>query len=164
MHRRSAVIAASVAVTGAGIIGTGVATAVPAGHTLEFRSVTSSKQVATCPSPSRAGETQPIEACALDGKTLYALAPAMIATTPTAARPERDRTSGRWTVHVTLAPGAAEMVSRYTATHIGEFLALVHDGVVLRAPRIASQSGGEIVLAGGFTQQSATAVAQELRG
>lgn len=77
-----------------------------------------------------------------------------------AARLAQD---GRWEIQFELTPEGGKIFGPFTASRMGQPLAIVLDGVVLSAPRIQAQldTGGTIT--GRFTEQEAKTLALQLR-
>lgn len=147
-----------------GIVGPGAMANATPKATLEFRQATVAEPPSNLPCrlvPQNPRPDQAFRACGPDHRTVYALSSAYVATTPQDAR--AVQTQSGWAVEVTLDPGAAEMVRRYTATHIGTQLGLVHDGTVLSAPLITSAVGSRMQIGGRPDQQSAVQLATELK-
>ncbi len=63
----------------------------------------------------------------------------------------------------TLKPDATTMFSNFTGTHQGQTLAIVLDKKVISAPTINAQINGSGIIQGSFTQDSANALAIQLR-
>ncbi len=75
-----------------------------------------------------------------------------------------DPTTGSPLVTFTLTPEGARAFGEYTRQHVGGFLAIVLDGVVISAPRIERAiTGGEGVITGDFTLEEATRLSTQLR-
>lgn len=74
-----------------------------------------------------------------------------------------DQLGTEWVVNFTLNEQGSAVFGPFTASHIGQPLAIVLDGVVLSAPviRDALTDGGTI--SGGFTQEEAQSLAVQLR-
>jgi preprotein translocase subunit SecD len=71
---------------------------------------------------------------------------------------------GQYEISFTLKTDAADMFSQYTGSHVGQILGIVLDKRVISAPSINSQiSGGQGVIQGSFTQQTANELAIQLR-
>ncbi len=76
----------------------------------------------------------------------------------------RDPTTGAYQISFTLKPSAATTFSDYTGSHINQYLAIVLDKKVISAPQIQGQiSGGSGVIQGSFTNDTANALAVQLR-
>ncbi len=78
------------------------------------------------------------------------------------AQPGRLQT-GQYVVNFTLTPKGAQEFGTYTASHIGQPLAMVLDGTVLSAPTIQSAITSSGQISGRFTLDSATKLARQLR-
>ncbi len=75
-----------------------------------------------------------------------------------------DTTTGQPLVSFTLTPEGAQQFGDYTSAHVGDFLAIVLDGVVISAPRIQDAiTGGQGTITGDFTIEEATQLATQLR-
>lgn len=71
---------------------------------------------------------------------------------------------GSFEISFTLKPEAAKVFADFTATHIDQYLAIVLDKKVISAPVIKSAiTDGQGVIQGGFTSESANALAVQLR-
>jgi preprotein translocase subunit SecD len=71
---------------------------------------------------------------------------------------------GQYEISFTLKSEASTVFSDYTSANVGKYLAIVLDKKVLSAPVIKSAiTGGQGVIQGGFTQDSATTLANNLR-
>ncbi|TWS23069.1 hypothetical protein FK268_16925 [Tsukamurella sputi] len=149
-----------------GIVGPGAMANATPKATLEFRHATVAEPPSDLPCrlvPQNPRPDQAFRACGPDHRTVYALSAAALTTTPRAATADRPQ-GGQWVVTVTLNPGAAEMLRRYTATHVGSQLAFVHAGRVLTAPVIRDGFGSPVQITGLADQQSAVQLATELKG
>jgi preprotein translocase subunit SecD len=72
--------------------------------------------------------------------------------------------AGSYQIAFTLKPDAAKVFSEYTSSHVGQYLAIVLDKKVLSAPVIKNAiTDGQGVIEGGFTNDSANALAVQLR-
>lgn len=74
-----------------------------------------------------------------------------------------DPQANEFFISVQLNSAAAGTFSGFTASRVGQPMAIVLDGEVLSAPVIQSQLGAEFVIEGGFTQEEATSLALQLR-
>lgn len=75
-----------------------------------------------------------------------------------------DPTTGSPLVTFTLTPDGSRAFGEYTQQHVGDFLAIVLDGVVISAPQIETAiTGGEGVITGDFTLEEATRLSTQLR-
>jgi preprotein translocase subunit SecD len=71
---------------------------------------------------------------------------------------------GEYQIAFVLKPEAAKVFSEYTSTHINQYLAIVLDKQVISAPIIKNAiTDGQGVIEGGFTNESANALAVQLR-
>jgi preprotein translocase subunit SecD len=71
---------------------------------------------------------------------------------------------GSYEILFTLKPEAAKVFADFTASHVNQYLAIVLDKQVISAPVIKSAiTDGQGVIQGGFTQESANALAVQLR-
>jgi preprotein translocase subunit SecD len=71
---------------------------------------------------------------------------------------------GAYQIAFTLKPEAAQVFSDYTSTHVNQYLAIVLDKTLISAPIIKSAiTDGQGVIEGGFTSESANALAVQLR-
>ena len=72
--------------------------------------------------------------------------------------------TGGYVIAFTLKSDAAGMFSDYTASHVNQYLAIVLDKRVISSPVINSQiTGGQGIIEGNFTADSANALAIQLR-
>jgi preprotein translocase subunit SecD len=72
--------------------------------------------------------------------------------------------SGAYTISFSLQPEAARVFSDYTSSHVNQYLAIVLDKRVISAPVIKSAiTDGQGIIEGGFTNESANALAIQLR-
>jgi protein-export membrane protein SecD len=79
------------------------------------------------------------------------------------ARVDRDQL-GQWIINFQLQPDSSTLFGDFTSLHQGDFLAIVLDKEVLSAPRINNAiTGGQGTISGSFTQDSANALALQLR-
>lgn len=79
------------------------------------------------------------------------------------ARAEQAQTSGTWNTGFVLSQDAAKSFSVYTASHIGQRLAIVLDGKVLEAPVINGQIRDQGQIEGAPSQQDAQDLALNLK-
>ncbi|MFO3796083.1 MAG: protein translocase subunit SecD [Anaerolineales bacterium] len=71
---------------------------------------------------------------------------------------------GKFVIEFALKPEAKDLFAQYTSTHIGQILAIVLDGRVISTPVIQSAiTDGAGVITGNFTEESANALAIQLR-
>jgi preprotein translocase subunit SecD len=71
---------------------------------------------------------------------------------------------GQYEIAFTLKGEASQVFSDYTSANVGKYLAIVLDKKVLSAPVIKTAiTGGQGVIQGGFTQETATTLANNLR-
>ena len=71
---------------------------------------------------------------------------------------------GSYEILFTLKPEAAQVFADFTSTHVNQYLAIVLDKQVISAPVIKSAiTDGQGVIQGGFTNESANALAIQLR-
>ncbi|MEJ5240143.1 MAG: protein translocase subunit SecD [Anaerolineales bacterium] len=71
---------------------------------------------------------------------------------------------GKFVIEFALKPDAKDLFAEYTSTHIGQVLAIVLDGRVISTPVIQSAiTDGAGVITGNFTEESANALAIQLR-
>lgn len=72
--------------------------------------------------------------------------------------------AGSYQIAFTLKPNGAKIFSDFTSTHVNQYLAIVLDKKVLSAPVIKSAiTGGQGVIEGGFTADTANTLAVSLR-
>ncbi len=71
---------------------------------------------------------------------------------------------GSYQIAFTLKPAGAKVFSEYTSSHVGQYLAIVLDKKVLSAPVIKNPiTDGAGIIEGGFTSDTANALAVQLR-
>jgi preprotein translocase subunit SecD len=76
----------------------------------------------------------------------------------------RNSVTGKYQIAFTLKPEAAQMFADYTGSHVQQYLAIVLDKRVISTPVINSQiTGGQGVIEGSFTADSANTLAIQLR-
>lgn len=76
----------------------------------------------------------------------------------------RDSTTGAYEISFVLKTDSAQLFSDYTGSHINQYLAIVLDKEVISVPVIKNQiSDGQGVIQGNFTNDSANALAIQLR-
>ena len=76
----------------------------------------------------------------------------------------RDTTTGAYEISFVLKTDSAQLFSDYTGSHINQYLAIVLDKEVISVPVIKNQiSDGQGVIQGNFTNDSANALAIQLR-
>ncbi len=80
-----------------------------------------------------------------------------------AAVPQVNPQTGSWFIQFELTSEASQTFGPYTATHIGQPMAIVLDGVVLSAPTIQAELTTGGVIEGAFTQEEARTLALQLR-
>jgi len=72
--------------------------------------------------------------------------------------------NNKYIVEFKLNPEATEIFAEYTASHMGQFLCIVLDNIVISCPRINSEiPGGEGYIEGNFTFESVNQLALQLR-
>lgn len=71
--------------------------------------------------------------------------------------------AGRWHIQFELTSDGGKIFGPFTASRIGQPLAIVLDGVVLSAPRIEAQLDTGGVITGNFTEEEAKTLALQLR-
>jgi protein-export membrane protein SecD len=71
--------------------------------------------------------------------------------------------NNQWYISFELTPEGTELFGPYTASHIGQPLAIVLDGVVLSAPVIQAQLDTGGIIEGSFTEPEAKQLALQLR-
>jgi protein-export membrane protein SecD len=77
---------------------------------------------------------------------------------------DRDPTTGEFSVLFELQPESAQRFAEYTGSHVGQFLTIVLDGVVISSPQIQSAiPDGTGSITGDFTFQSARSLAVQLQ-
>jgi protein-export membrane protein SecD len=80
-----------------------------------------------------------------------------------AAAAQYDPSSNRWFIQFELNPQGSALFGPYTASHVGEPMAIVLDSVVLSAPIIQAELTTGGVIEGNFTEQEAKTLALQLR-
>jgi len=77
---------------------------------------------------------------------------------------QSSQTTGEIMVAFQLTPEGDTQFADYTTAHVGDYLAIVLDGVVLSSPRIQTAiTGGSGVITGEFSLEEATRLATQLR-
>jgi preprotein translocase subunit SecD len=72
--------------------------------------------------------------------------------------------SGQYVIQFQLSSAGAEIFGEYTTNHVGEFLGIILDKTVISAPTVNEPiTGGEGVISGSFTLESANNLAVQLR-
>lgn len=135
----------------------------PAAVTLQLRLVTSTEPLGTrtCPTESPAPSTA-VELCERTGPMLFGLDPSITHSPATDAGVTQQ--SGQWLVTIQLDDADTRAVAETTARNIDKQLAIVVGARVVSAPVIRSGiDGGRIQVAGGFTEQQARDLAQQLK-
>lgn len=79
------------------------------------------------------------------------------------ANAEFDQMNGGWLIRFDLTPEGGEVFGPYTASAIGEPMAIVLDGEVLSAPTIQAELPTGGVITGNFTEEEASTLALQLR-
>ncbi len=76
---------------------------------------------------------------------------------------QQGQLEGQFVIAFTLTPNGSKTLSDFTASHVGQYLAIVMDKKVLSCPAIKSAiTGGQGVIEGGFTQEEAQSLAAYL--
>jgi preprotein translocase subunit SecD len=72
--------------------------------------------------------------------------------------------SGQYVIQFQLTSAGADIFADYTTDHVGEFLGIVLDKIVISAPNVNEPiTGGEGVISGAFTLETANNLAVQLR-
>ena len=79
------------------------------------------------------------------------------------AAPARNPTTGEYIIDFTLASAGGKVFGDYTASHIGEALAIVLDKKVISTPTIEAAISDQGTISGKFDEASATQLAQQLQ-
>ncbi len=67
-------------------------------------------------------------------------------------------------IDVALTPDGAQKLASYTQNNVGHYLLIVKDGTVISSPVVNSAiTGGQAVIQGSFTQETANALAAQLK-
>ncbi|MDP9460926.1 MAG: protein translocase subunit SecD, partial [Actinomycetota bacterium] len=123
----------------------------------------------TCAAENVTGEvSRPddfVATCSDDGTTKYLLGPTVVEGTQiTDAVAGTRQGTGEWVVNLDFDNEASSAWAEYTAANIGNAVAITLDGRVISAPRINSAiAGGGTEITGGFDQESATELANQLK-
>lgn len=81
------------------------------------------------------------------------------------SRVELEPTGSRWVINIELSEEDGQVFGEWTRDHVGEQVALVVDGEVVFAPTIQSAiAGGEIQIAGDYSQDEAREVLDKIIG
>ncbi|TKV60345.1 protein translocase subunit SecD [Nakamurella flava] len=109
--------------------------------------------------------SKPLIACSDNGDAIYLLEPTIIAGTEISnATSGLDPQGGGYVVNLTFKSDGASTWGSYTSANVGKLTAMTLDGEVISAPRINSAIiGGNTQISGGFTQASASALANSLK-
>jgi preprotein translocase subunit SecD len=76
-----------------------------------------------------------------------------------------EPTGGNWVINLELSEEDGQVFGEWTTEHIGEQVAMVADGEVIFAPTIQSAiTGGEIQIAGNYTQDQAREILDRIIG
>ncbi|GAA2981115.1 SecDF P1 head subdomain-containing protein [Actinokineospora diospyrosa] len=96
--------------------------------------------------------------------TVYTLAPSIGEFTEFEdVRPEK--TDYGWVITIKLPPATSALFTKWTTEHVDEQLAIMVDGTLVSAPRIASPiTGGSLQISGNFTEDSAKKLAADITG
>jgi preprotein translocase subunit SecD len=71
--------------------------------------------------------------------------------------------TGRYQIAIMLTPQGTQKMADYSSKNIGHYLIIARDGVVISSPTINSTiTGGNAIIDGNFTQESATTLAIQL--
>ena len=70
---------------------------------------------------------------------------------------------GRYVINFAMTPDGSRVFGAYTASHVGQNLAIVLDKTVLSAPRIDASITDQGTISGSFTQESSNQLALQLR-
>jgi hypothetical protein len=153
----AAIMIAAIGV-GAGLLGsrdqTTVAVHPPVPRaTLEFRPVLGVEHGSECVPPKVADAA---------GKNCFALGPPVLANPPvSSANAVLDPATNAWAIEVTFAND--DFITKVARPLVNQEVAIVVNGSVQSAPRInPGISGREIAISGGFTEDQARRIAQEL--
>jgi SecD-like export protein len=77
----------------------------------------------------------------------------------------RMQDNAGWGIALSLTDEDARVFGNWTTDHVGERVAVIADGEVIFAPQVASPiTGGEITIAGKYTQKSANELLAKLVG
>ncbi|MGE5073922.1 MAG: protein translocase subunit SecD, partial [Anaerolineae bacterium] len=124
---------------------------------------------ATAAATSTPSATQTAAPGATPGAAPTAAAPTVYHTVMTGAELDTvtvapGTLSGNYQIAFTLKPAGAKTFSDYTSSHVNQYLAIVLDKKVISAPVIKNAiTDGQGVIEGGFTNESANALAVQLR-
>lgn len=81
------------------------------------------------------------------------------------ARARPSSSTNTWQIDIKFTDHGDQALADFTAGHIGTYLVVAQDGLVLTSPQImAAVTGGEVVIAGSFDEASARLLAAELTG
>jgi preprotein translocase subunit SecD len=71
---------------------------------------------------------------------------------------------GKYQIAIVFKDSGKQIFADYTTNHVGDFIAFVLDGKVISTPRVSTAiTGGQGVISGNFTYESATSLAVQLR-
>jgi len=106
-----------------------------------------------------------IAACTDDGTAKYLLGPAVLeGTNVTDAAAGTSADTGEWIVTLDLDNAGSAAWAEFTANNVGNAVGITLDGQVIQAPNInGAINGGQTEIRGGFDQESATELANQLK-
>jgi preprotein translocase subunit SecD len=117
---------------------------------------------ATLAPPPTAAPGATAEAAATPASQIYHTVMTGAALDTVAVQP--GNLAGAYQIAFTLKSDGAKVFSEYTSAHVGQYLAIVLDKKVISAPVIKSAiTDGQGIIEGGFTNESANALAVQLR-
>jgi preprotein translocase subunit SecD len=131
--------------------------------TAEFTALTCGTEVTPADGVDRSGDH--VAACSEDGAAKYLLGPAVVeGTAVTDAAAGTESGTGAWIVNVDFDNAGSATWATYTADNVGNQVAITLDGRVVSAPTINNAiPGGTTQITGDFTQEEATALANQLK-
>ncbi|MBM7775429.1 hypothetical protein JOD54_005633 [Actinokineospora baliensis] len=76
-----------------------------------------------------------------------------------------EKTESGWVVTIKLPAATSALFTKWTTEHVDEQLAIMVDGTLISAPRIASPiTGGSLQITGNFTEDAAKKLAADITG
>lgn len=121
-----------------------------------------------CPDITKVDCANPTQAAPVDASATITTTPTYVTLMTGAALREAsvttNPTTGQFEIAFALGDEGARIFADFTSNNVGRYLAIVLDKKIISAPRIESAiTGGEGVINGSFTQDSANQLALQLR-
>jgi preprotein translocase subunit SecD len=117
-----------------------------------------------CPAPIPSPLSDPLQTCDIDKTATYALGPTAMQLRLTGVKSVNSPTGDSYVIQVDMDAASSAAFADYTATHVGEQIAFVRDGVVVSAPDITQPiDAPSLQLSGRLTAAQADNIARMLR-